>query len=240
MYFVLIDDAAEHNDILASKLDLLCRRNGWNGQLALQTTDPQQVIAYAARCTEPTVYFLDIELANGQNTLSLFQSIQTGRHESYIIYVSAHPQYAMECLHTHAFDFLLKPWTDEQLSDCLSAVMQAHLQRSQDALLQVDMGSRLLMLRQADILCFSREKMYIRMLCTDGQSLIWRESFEHLLPRLEAGRFVMCHRSHIVNVQHIREVLWSEDRLILHNGCALPVSRRRAAELKAAMRSLEA
>lgn len=239
MQFVLVDDVAEHNEILAKKLTMVCEQHHWQGQIALKTTELAQVSAYAAACTEPTVYFLDIELNDRQTTLSLFREIQNGRHESYIVYVSAHARYSMECLHTHAFDFLLKPWTDEQLTECLAAIMRAHRSAGGEALLSVDMGSRLVQVKQADILYCSREKMNIRMWCADGSSLVWRETLDHLLTRLDPACFVLCHRSYIVNIRSVRDALWAEDQLRMQDGSVLPVSRRRAAELRKRLSSLE-
>lgn len=117
MNFVLLDDVASHNEILAAKLINLCSKNNWDGHVALKATTLQEVISYARASTTPDVYFLDIKLSEDEDTLALHRYIQKKKSESYLIYVSAYPQYAMECLHTHAFDFLLKPLMDEQLED---------------------------------------------------------------------------------------------------------------------------
>lgn len=239
MKFVLLDDVADHHSILSTRLMALCARHGWEGEVALATTRAEEVAAYAAACTEPTVYFLDIELRAGQTSLELFRDIQAARHDSYIIYVSAHPQYAMTCLHTHAFDFLLKPWTQEQLESCMKAVMRMYRQPERGPLLRVDTGSRFLMVPQSDILYFSRERMNTRMHCADGSVMVWRESFEHLLPRLAPGDFLQCHRGYVVSLRAIREVDWMAEELTLLNGQTLPVSRRRAPALKRALSERE-
>ena len=240
MQFVLIDDATEHNEILAKKLLAICKQNDWPGQIALKTTEPFDVIAYANDCRTPTVYFLDIELEENETTLSLFKSIQNLRHESYIVYVSAHAQYAMQCLHTHAFDFLLKPWTDEQLTECLGAIMHTHLWHGDNsAKLQIDMGSRLIQVKQNDILFCKREKMNIFLQCVDGSSFVWRETLSHLLEQLDPASFFQCHRSCIVNITHVSDVNWAEDEMRMSNGNILPVSRRRSAELKAKLQGQE-
>lgn len=239
MHFVLIDDIAEHNQLLSSRLQQLCLQQGIDCHIALTASTPDAVAAYAAKCTHPTVYFMDIQLGKNETSLSLSETIEKNGQESYIVYVSGHPQYALECLHTHAFDFLLKPWTDDQLSACLQAIMRAHARRPAETTLQISTGSRLIMTPLSDIICFSREKMNIRMQLTDGSSLVWRESFEHLLPRLQAGRFALCHRSHIVNLQKIRQIDWETNTMILSDGTQLPISRRREQALKSMLRQME-
>lgn len=239
MQFVLIDDVASHNDILEAKLTRLCHMRGWDCHIALKTTSAGDVLAYAKECRQPTVYFLDIRLSDQEDTLTLFRTIQAQHHESYIVYISAFPQYAMNCMHTHAFDFLMKPLMDEQLADCMDALMNAHHQRHADTLLNIQFGNRLLVLHQEDILYFSREKMNIRAYCADGASYVWRESFEHLLPRLQSDLFALCHRGYIVGLRHILDAQWGEDAVILQSGQRLPISRRRAPALRAAIAARE-
>lgn len=239
MQFVLIDDIAAHNDILAEKLMQLCEKRGWAGQVALKTTIASDVLDYAAHCTEATVYFLDIRLNEREDTLSLYRAIQTGEQESYLIYVSAYPQYAMDCLHTHAFDFLLKPLSDKQLADCMEALMRAHERRDNDPRLQIRIGSRVLILRQQDIVYFTRDRMNVQATCQDGSRYTWRESFDHLLPRLQGESFIQCHRGYIVNIRYIREIRWEEDQLVLQTGRQVPISRRRAGALRAALKGKE-
>lgn len=240
MNFVLLDDVASHNEILAAKLINLCSKNNWDGHVALKATTLQEVISYARASTTPDVYFLDIKLSEDEDTLALHRYIQKKKSESYLIYVSAYPQYAMECLHTHAFDFLLKPLMDEQLEDCLNALWRAHQSKADGDLLQISMGSRMLKLRQKDIVCFTRDKMDVHCCCADGSSYVWRESFDHLYPRLNPDNFVRSHRSCIVNVHCIQEVCWGDDKLVLVTGQELPISRRRSAAIRLLLTPQEA
>lgn len=233
MQFVLLDDIAGHHVILATHLKQLCAERGWDGHVALEATTNQEVLAYAEACREPTVYFLDIELEKKQTSLHLFEAIEANGCESYIVYVSAHPHYAMECLHTHAFDFLLKPWTLEQLTGCMEAIMRAHLRPRQAATFQVNTGSRILLIPLEEIVCFTRHRMNTVLHRADGSTLEWRESFDRLLRRLDKTRFVQCHRSCILQLSHVRSFDLGEDVITLSNGMTTLVSRRRATALKA-------
>ncbi|MBQ3484502.1 MAG: response regulator transcription factor [Clostridia bacterium] len=237
MNFVLLDDEKNHHEILAKALLTLCRRKGWGGRIALTATCASEVISYAKTSTEPTVYFLDIEL-DGDNSLRLSDTIHENAFESYIIYVTAHPQYAMSCLHTHAFDYLLKPWTAEQLEGCMSALMRRHTLQQGARLLQVDIGGRLLQLPMSEILYFSRDGFDSWLHRADGSSLVWRESFAHLMARLPQDCFVMCHRSYIVNISRIVDFDWGTDQLTVCNGERLPIARRRITALRAAVAAI--
>lgn len=239
MQFVLIDDVEQHNETLAVKVLSLCEKNGWDGQISLKTTKAQDVADYAAAAKEATVYFMDIELESNATSLPLHTVIEKNPAESYIVYVSAHAQYAMECLHTHAFDFLLKPLCDKQLEECMKAIMKAHAKKEERHYLQVHTGSRTVMVNPDNILYFSRDRMAIRLHAQDGSTLVWRESFDHLLTRLNARYFFLCHRSYVINLQHIHAIDWEKEQLTLRDGTELPISRRRSAALKAALKQLE-
>lgn len=239
MHFVLLDPAEQHNEALARKILACCNKLDRHGCIALKTTDARAVAHYAATCTVPTVYFLSIELDHGQTSLPLHKVIQQSRAASYIIYLSARAQYAMECLHAHAFDFLLKPLSDPQLEECLAAVMGALAREEKACRLQVHTGGHTIMADPDQILYFSRDRMTIRLHALDGSTLEWRESFAHLLSRLAANHFFLCHRSFVVNLRKIQIIDWESDQIYLTDHTVIPVSRRRAAELKAALKRME-
>ena len=232
MNFVLIDDIQSHHDILKSKLELVCKSQGIPCTIAVATTEWKDVVDYAQHAPKDTVYFLDIELTDEINGIDLCKQIKERNPLSYIVYVSAYQQYALLCCQSHAFDFLLKPWTDEQLHDCLRAIQKDIAQRNFVPCLEVKLGTRLLRLPHDQILYFSKDKMSVSAHCAGGHMLSWRETAEELVGRLPADCFLQCHKSFIVNLQHVREFHWSEDQLVMDNGDTLPISRRRIEELK--------
>ena len=239
MNFVLLDKTEQHNETLAAIVLSLCEKKGWHGCISLKTTSTKDVAQYAAACTEPTVYFMAIELGRNETSLPLHVPIQQSRAKSYIIYISAHARYAMECLHAHAFDFFLKPLCDARLEECLSAVMEIHTKEEKQSLLQVHTGNYTIMTDTDQILYFSRDRMIVRLHAADGSFLEWRESFDHLLGRLGTNNFFLCHRSFIINLQKISRIDWANDQIHLKDNTVIPVSRRRLTELKAVLKRME-
>lgn len=237
MQFVILDTDAAHNRLLAGHLDAICKKQGFTTDISLVTTDPEAVRAFAKECSQPAVYFMAVQLDEHLTSLPLCEEIFQNGRESYIVYISAHPEYALECLHTHAFDFLVKPWTDEQLLRCLQAIMHAHARFARCSVLRIPIGNRLVAMPTDDILYFDRNRMNIRMFLTDGSILEWRESFDHLLERLEGESFCLCHRSFVVNLQKIRIIDWDQMQLTLPDGTQLPISRRKVSALKSALQN---
>ena len=232
MHFVLADDQREHHAILRRRLEASCAELGIRAEFGLEAEKAEEVLAYAEHAPEETVWFLDIELGEGINGVELCRRVRELNRNAYIIYVSAYQQYALECCQSHAFDFLLKPWTDEQLTECLKAVDRDMKRRRSGTELTVEMGTRLLRLVQEEIIYFSKDRMSVVAHCGNGQTYTWRGTFEELTGRLVPGLFFTCHKSYLINLRAVREARWAENMLAMANGDTVPLSRRREAELK--------
>jgi DNA-binding LytR/AlgR family response regulator len=70
---------------------------------------------------------------------------------AYVIFVSAYQRYELEGYRSRAVDFLVKPFTQAQFSQCVSAVL-AEIYRARPIMpLTVNSGSRTHLLDQSDI-----------------------------------------------------------------------------------------
>ena len=237
MDFVLIDDVQSHHDILAAKLQWACGELHIPCRIALTTENWRDAVQYAEQAADGTVWFLDIELQDEINGVELCRRIQEKAARAFIVYVSAYQQYALECCQSHAFDFLLKPWTDTQLLSCLRAVVREQERLATGSFLTVTLGTRRIQLRQESILYFSKDRTIVTAHYQNGQTFSWRESLETLRERVKPGLFVQCHKSYLVGLSHVQEYRWSEDCLILDSGESIPISRRRIGDMKALLQN---
>lgn len=234
MHFVVIDDIAIQRQLIVDKLYEVCQELEIPCDIALQTESWQEVTAYAVSAPADTVYLLDIELADEQNGIALRRELSSLDADGYIIYVSAYERYALECCQSHAFDFLLKPWTVEQLRACIRAVNEDRQRRSDGTQLSITIGSRTLYLQKEEILYLSKEHNNVTIHLLSGDSIQCRSSFSKLVSKLDDSAFVQCHKCYIVHERAIREFRWDDDVILLINGEELPISRRRVAALAAA------
>ena len=239
MHFVLADDQTSHLDVLAGRLKEVCASLGIPAVIGLSAGSVQEVLDYAKTAPEETVWLLDIEMNDPINGIELCRRIREANRNAYIIYVSAYQRYALECCQSHAFDFLLKPWTDEQLAESLKALQRDMMQRKKGTELLIQLGTRTIRLIQEEICYFSKDRMSVTAHCADGQTYTWRESLDSLAARLSDRLFFSCHRSYLVNLQAIREIRLGENLIVLKNEQTVPVSRRKEAELKKHMRDAD-
>lgn len=195
-----------------------------------------ETLEFARANTACSVYFLDIELGQLQDGIEICRQLHQLDSSAHIVYVSAYQHYALECLRSHAFDFLLKPFTETELYDCLlSALGDLQRQPAVSSLL-IRLGSRTLTVDQMAITHFTIVRNQLTAHTAQG-TYAWRGSFTELLRELRPGLFLQIHRSCLVNMERIREVDWAEDRLITDSDVALPIARRAKRPLRDALQS---
>lgn len=232
--YVVCDDDPSH---LQSMLRALTPSAPLGGrEVALVTADAQSVLDYAKTAQPYTLYFLDLKLDDSEQPLglALCRQILALDASAYVVFVSAYPQYALSCCQSHAFDFLVKPFTNEQLADCVRAVELDLAARSAGIPLTAAMGSRVIRLDQCRILYFGRRDDYVYCHSLEGD-FYWRESFSTLLGRLEKGMFLRSHNGYIVNLRHVAEADTAENQLRMSDQSAVPYSRRSEKAVLAAL-----
>lgn len=67
---------------------------------------------------KPELVFLDIQMP-GYNGFELLEQVKD--QVKYIVFITAHKEYAIEALRKGAFDYLLKPFDSSELANCLNA-----------------------------------------------------------------------------------------------------------------------
>lgn len=230
-HFVLCDDNARHNQTLSILLSQLIEKQRLNAELACVTTQPQDVLRYAQASAGQTLYFLDLELEQETNGLDLCRQIRKADKQSLIIYVSAHQEYALQCCQSHAFDFLIKPFSAAQLEKSVMTALEELARVKPRYTLAVQSASRVYRLDQAEISHLDRNREYVIAQTLEGP-ITWRESFVQLLPRLYAPWFYQIHKGRIVNVLYIKEIDWVNETVTMKNGDKREMSRRIAKRLR--------
>jgi two-component system LytT family response regulator len=151
-----------------------------------------------------------------------------------VVFVTAFERHALKAFEAQAFDYLLKPFTDERFADVARRLRgrlreREHLRTSPAPArtLLVRDGTRTLVVPHDDIVWIEAEDYCARIHLRD-RTLLVRESLRSLVDELSGAGFVRVHRSAIVRLAAIRAMvpLSSGDQsLTLSNGRTLRVSR---------------
>jgi two-component system, LytTR family, response regulator len=205
--------------------------------------------------------FLDIEMP-GASGLDIIDAVGAA-HMPVVVFVTAHHHYAVKAFAVNALDYLTKPVEPERLKAALERVREKIASRTA-LLTQEQLKAALAALGAGDTARRDYPKRlvvpngakdsfvnvdeiewieaadYYSCLHVGAKSLMLREPIKQLAETLDPRRFVRVHRSAIVNIGCVREILREgrkEGWLLLANGNRLKMSRAGWQNLIAASRT---
>jgi two-component system LytT family response regulator len=193
----------------------------------------------------PELVFLDVMMPGLLGT----DVLRGTRHQPFAVFTTAYAEHAVTAFELGALDYLLKPFGPERLAAALERVRAAlgepapapAFDRLREALGQGPM-SRLFVRRGATIVpvavssvsWFEAVGDYVVAHAGRDKHVI-HLALARLEARLDPTRFVRIHRTHIVQLDHVRAFRREGvGRLVaeLADGTRVPVSRTRAQELR--------
>jgi two-component system response regulator LytT len=218
------------------------------------------------RAHHPDVVFLDVQMPGLDGFAVLKMLLETGDGEPLpqIIFATAFDQYAVRAFDVNAIDYLLKPFDkarvlqavdrarlrlqeqaaetrpgtgDMRVDTLLKLIEQHQTPRTHSGKIVLQSGSRLLLIDQKDI-CYASIDDGVISVATqtiEGQSKC--RTLEELFDLLDPAVFWRAHRSYLVNINHIREVVpWFKStyqlRMADKKQMEIPVSRAQTRRLR--------
>ncbi len=182
------------------------------------------------------VLFLDIQMPR-VNGLQLAQLLQHRPAVPAMVFVTAYEEYALRAFELGAFDYLIKPVRRERLQQTISRLVR-RAEPAPPALdrIVVDKDGRIVVIDVANIR-FAEAQDDRVFLATQKQRYSSRHSLRELQQRLPSPPFLRTHRSYIVNLRHVIEIVpFFTGSYLLRlddvNGTQVPVSRSSAHDLR--------
>jgi two-component system LytT family response regulator len=221
---------------------LLAREDGL--EVVAECPNGLETIASIGKLS-PDLVFLDIQMP-GATGFDVIEAIGPARMPL-VIFVTAFDQYALKAFDVHALDYLLKPFDRERFHEALVRARQ-HLERRTNGDLErrllelvqdlktpaqrlerfvIKSGGRVFFVRADEIDWIEAAGNYVK-LHVGGESHLFRETMNALESRLDSDVFFRIHRSHIVNIERVKELQpWfnGEYVVFLKNGTRLTLSR---------------
>lgn len=182
----------------------------------------------------PDLIFLDIKLKD-MNGFDILEEISI-KKKPVVIFVSAYDEFALKAFDFFAFDYLLKPFKDDRffkavnnvinhfkndevhnfedkLDNLLNYVKQDESKKNHIANYSIDklaikLGNKVSFLALKEIKYIIASGYYAEIYTEDKKHLL-RESLTHLTQRLDPNQFVRIHRSTIININSVSELIHS-------------------------------
>ncbi|MFN8207021.1 MAG: LytTR family DNA-binding domain-containing protein [Bacteroidales bacterium] len=238
---ILVEDEAASRETLHNYLGKYC--------------PDVQVVAEASNVTEglkaikthqPDLVFLDVEMPYG-NAFDLLSQVENPGFET--IFVTAFSNYAMQALNFSASYYILKPVDIDELIKAVEKVKLSLREKKDNVHTQVLLENiqienkqlRKIVLPLAEGFEVVRVNEVIRLEAEDNFTRFWLvggrkmlicrtlKFYENLLTDFD---FLRVHKSHMVNLQYIRQYLRGKGgQLVMEDGAVVEVSANRKQEL---------
>lgn len=183
----------------------------------------------------PDIIFLDIEMPeiDGFEMASLLPSSL----QSKIVIVSGNESYALKAIKHAVFDFLTKPVVLTDLRNCINKLQQIFIQTENvnqptPEILVINRQDKTLLIEIDNISRIEASGPYTNIYYED-KKVNSSKNFSHYEELLNGDNFIKLHRSCIVNIKQIKEVIKFEGGgvLIMNDGSKLELSRTKKNEL---------
>ncbi|MGE7774288.1 LytR/AlgR family response regulator transcription factor [Chitinophaga sp. NPDC101104] len=195
----------------------------------------------------PDLVFLDVEMPH-QNGFELLK--QFDRIPFDVIFTTAYEQYALKAIKFNALDYLLKPFSIQELQEALRKFHERRQNRPEPGMAPLEMflqnmktlqqtnkkialptiNGLVFMPVQQIVRCESTGN-YTKIFFTDRKQLLVSKplkEFEELLTDVD---FFRVHNSHLINLQQMDSYIQGEGGFaLMSDGTQVEVSRRRKAE----------
>ena len=201
---------------------------------------------------EPDVVFLDVQMP-GLDGMGVIRKVrEKGLPMPHFILATAYDQYAVEAFRLEALDYLLKPVDKERLDETIERVRRSVQEKQKVAVpeqaisprtypqrtkLLLKIGSRNFIVDSQDLVYATIDNGLITMVTTtlEGQSNY--RTIEELQANLDPETFWRVHRSYLVNINRIKEVIpWFKSSFQLRmddkKQTEIPVSRVQTKRLR--------
>ena len=210
--------------------------------------DSGEAAISAIEKTRPDLVFLDVQMP-GADGFDVVRGVSAGDTTKvpHVVFVTAHDRYALRAFEVHAFDYLLKPVSEDRFRKVLRRVREQREQgadgsvsRLRDLLDQIARqrgfterllireDNRAFFVSVRDISWIEADRNYVVLHCGNKMHTV-RATLDSLETILDQNLFVRINRGNMVRFDAIRELLpWfhGEFKVVLHDKTELRWSRR--------------
>lgn len=184
---------------------------------ALQILDKQEI----------TVLFLDIDMPN----LNGLEFRKKAMNVPVCIYITAHPEHAVESFEIDTLDFIVKPIKKDRFIQAISRIEDYMELKQKAQLFESAIGGDVIYIKEGhtetkvklhDIIYLEALKDYTKIVTTTKKHCVL-STIGNLLKENHFQSFVRIHRSYAVQKNYIDKKMTNE--ILLNNGVLIPIGR---------------
>lgn len=236
---IIVEDMPDALQLLKSDLE--------TNHSEIQIVDTARSVVEAAKAirnNEPDILFLDIMLGDGTgfDVLEILPELK-----SKIIFVTASDEYAIRAFKFAAIDYVLKPYSNEELAQAISkAKEQIQPNKERLSILKDTLSApeqkpdkislhtldKIIIVNLDNIVRCESDSNNTLFYLQDGEKIFVTKTLKYFADMLKNYQFLRVHQSHLVNLQCISAFIKADGGyLMLKNGENVPVSVRKKVEV---------
>lgn len=242
-YILIVDDEIHCVGTLKSMLE---KKYG-NGISLIESCNNVKEARESIKLRKPDLLFLDVEMPRetGFDLLKSFNQIDFD-----VIFTTAHEHYAIKAIKFNALDYLLKPFSMQELENSMARFwdkrknnaleegpkmdiflnnlkMQVTTQRK----IALPTMEGLIFIPVEEIIRCEASDNYTRFYFMDGTKEVVCKTLKAIEYLLEDMNFLRVHHSHLINLQHVTSYIRGQGGFVkMCDGALVEISRRKKAE----------
>lgn len=207
---------------------------------------------------EPDLVFLDVQMPGLDGFGVIKKLVERKLRIPQIVFATAFDNYAIQAFDVNAVDYVLKPFDKsrvakaiqrakkmvdaqsspvERLESLVGQLSQPAPRGAQPVKLLLKSQSRMLLIDAEDVIYASIQDGTITLFARDAEGISNYRTIEELAAALDPDFFWRAHRSYLVNIKHIKEVVpWFKSSYMLKmddkRSSEIPVSRAQTRRLR--------
>ena len=244
---VIIDDEKRSRETLVGMVDRYCPSIEIIGK-----AEGCQSGINMIRELSPDIIFLDIQMPDGSG-FKLLEELEEYNFE--VIFTTAHDQYAIKAIRFSALDYILKPINPYDLKNSIQKYEQkqnkGQINKNIRVLLDnikspevepkiiLNTSEGIHIVKTDDIIRCESDDYYTRFFFKNESMILISKTLKQHEEILSEYNFIRTHKSHLINIKHIKSYLKSDGIIIMSDGSNIPVSRRKKDKITEIINHLE-
>lgn len=236
---IICDDDQFTIQLASHLLEKAIKISQIDSKIVCKASSGIELLNYIQNTPGPYLYFLDFDLGKKElNGIDLVRKIYQQDPNGKVVFVTSHTEKGIEILKSgiQAFGFIEKN-PDQQLMileyiKYLKMIDLSSCQSSDHSIIELQIGiDEIIRLSISDIAYVDSVKTIAHSICYhtfDGSEVIVRDTIEHALDLLGSD-FIRCHRSVIVNKNHVVSI--KNGLVKLSNGSMVVCALRKRKEM---------
>lgn len=217
MKLAICDDTLEDRKVIEKHLTDYAVKTGMKFELSL--FESGESLLTALKKSSYKVIFLDIYML-GLNGIDTAKEIRKFDKEVQLIFITSSPDHAISSYEVRALHYIMKPVSYTKIEKVLNLCQLEAVKAGQQ--IEVLTGKNFSPIKPTEIVYAEMFKKMLTIHMTYGE-IESRTSLENFEVLLGGAPFLRCHRSFVVNMDFITDVV--DDAFLLNTKESVPISR---------------